>query len=169
MELRKAKVADLPAIMTIISDAITILNEQGSLQWQNGFGPSQMTIEEDIRCEKSYVLVDEKKILGTAALIAGVDPVYTAIEQGHWQKTEPYLSIHRVAVTKEKQGRGLATIFLQGLIATSKNLGIHDIRIDTHERNIGMQKAISKAGFSYRGIVTFPIPDGKRKAYQLLL
>ncbi len=165
MEFRKATRADLPALMTIIDEAIQLLKSQGSPQWQHGYGPSIEKITQDIQMQTLYVLA-EQEILALGALIPGVDPVYTAIEEGSWEGTGPYLSIHRVAVSQKAAGRGLAKQLLRSLIEESRQQGITDVRIDTHEQNQGMQKAILSTGFIYRGSVHFPIPDGKRRAYQ---
>lgn len=167
MDFRKATIEDLPEIMVIIQDAIESLRQQGSPQWQNGYGPSEEKIQHDIQENSLYVLSDGQ-ILALAALIEGEDPVYTAIEEGQWQESAAYLSIHRVAVAKKATGRGIAQQLLRYLIEESKVRKISDIRIDTHELNRGMQKAILKTGFTYRGIVYFPIPDGKRLAYQYI-
>jgi RimJ/RimL family protein N-acetyltransferase len=56
---------------------------------------------------------------------------------------------------------------MRGLIETAEGIGYRDIRIDTHPLNEIMQKVILRAGFIYRGMVEFAIPDGKRRAYQL--
>ncbi|GAA3016637.1 GNAT family N-acetyltransferase [Tetragenococcus solitarius] len=167
MNFRKAQEQDIPEIMNLIAQGIQSLKEQGSPQWQNGYGPTEQQVKQDIKNGNGYVL-DEKKIVAYASLIGGVDPVYTAIEDGEWEGKEPYVSIHRVVVSTQLTGKGMARKMLLYLINTSQQLGFNDIRIDTYPLNAGMQKAIKNAGFTYRGKVNFPIPYGDRWAYQYL-
>ena len=168
LNLRKATEEDLKEMMTIILEAIESLYMQGSPQWQNGYGPSEQQILKDIKMGNCYVLINDKTIVGLASLIPGIDPVYTKIKYGSWQGHDPYVSIHRVAVAKNTRNQGVASSLLKDLIKTAEKQGFKDVRIDTHEQNIGMQKAILKSGLVYRGTVFFPIPEGKRKAYQYL-
>ncbi|KAF1296927.1 GCN5 family acetyltransferase [Enterococcus sp. JM4C] len=170
MTLRRAEKADCPEIMKIIQQAKAFLAHQGSPQWQNGYGPTEEAILKDIEKGESYVLVVDNQIVGTAALVSGIDPVYTAITEGNWQTTDTaYLSIHRVAIDGTIRGRGLAKELLTGLIQEASAMGIHDIRIDTYPKNEPMEKAIFASGFTYQGEVEFPIPHGERKAYQYLV
>lgn len=167
--LRTAQVADLAEIMTIIKSAIQYLKAQGSPQWQNGQGPTTENMKKMILEQVGYVLVNEEgEIAAVAALVAGVDPVYTAID-GQWlQATDDYFSIHRVAVSPAFCGQGIANIFLHQLIEEGQRLGKSDIRIDTFPKNQPMIHTILKAGFIKTGMVHFPIPDGQRVAFQFI-
>lgn len=168
--IRPALNDDLDAMEKIINQARDYLAEQGSPQWQKGFGPTREKMAKDIENEESYVLIVEDKVAGVSALMAGIDPVYTNIQNGTWDERYPeYLSIHKIAVDTGIRGQGISKLFLQLLITVGRTKGYRDLRIDTHEMNTIMQKVILSVGFNYRGIVTFPIPDGERKSYQLLL
>lgn len=168
MEFRKAEMKDVETILEIVQAVITLLAKQGSPQWQNGFGPDRKRIVEDIKNGWAYVLV-KGQVVAYAALVAGIDPIYTAIYDGHWLGDGQYLSIHRVAVDQNQNGQGLATRLLQALLKRAVELSYFDVRIDTHKKNIGMQKASLKAGFEYRGQIKFPYKYGERNAYQILL
>lgn len=169
--IRKAVVQDIDAIMWVVEDGILSLKRQGLPQWQNGFGPSREKILEDIQREEGYIFIAEKKIAGYASLVSGIDPVYTAIEEGFWETKMPekYLSVHRFCVSSSYTGKKIGQTFLQELSLEAKALGYSDVRIDTYPKNMGMQKVILNCGFSERGMVYFPIPEGQRKAYQKLL
>lgn len=170
--LRKATVQDSAEIMTIFESAILFLHEQGSPQWQDGFGPTEQTVRQDIEKDECYVLIVDNKIVGTATLVPGIDPVYSAIVEGNWRKPtqfSDYLSIHRVAVSLEYRGQKLAQQLLHQLIEEATKMGSKDIRIDTYPENLPMQAAILSAGFDYQGMVHFPIPEGQRRAYQFLI
>ena len=167
MEFRRAEPTDLPEVMKIVTDAIHLLGSQGSPQWQAGYGPDEEKIRTDILNHELYVLVEEE-ILGMIALVQGIDPVYTAIKNGSWLGNDTYVSLHRVAVAIDVSGKGIAKKLLHYSIEESIKHGLTDIRIDTHELNIGMQKAILASGFEFRGELYFPIPHGKTQAYQFI-
>ena len=112
MKLRQATKEDLPIIMTIIQAGIDALKEQQSPQWQDGFSPNQEKMEKDIETNACYVLVDgQDEVIATASLIQGIDPVYTAIEDGHWLGLNSYIAIHRVAIAKGQRGKKRASYF----------------------------------------------------------
>ncbi|GCF95875.1 N-acetyltransferase [Enterococcus florum] len=165
--LRKAVKADIPELMQIFDEAKTYLKEQGSPQWQNGQGPTEEVILKDIQKEASYVLVENETILGSFALIEGIDPVYEAID-GSWEGESRYVSIHRVAINQKQRSKGLGIRLVQHAVKQARKIGYQDIRIDTYPKNYPMLRVIDKLGFSYRGMVHFPIQDGERKAFQLL-
>ncbi|MGM9903512.1 GNAT family N-acetyltransferase [Enterococcus hirae] len=165
MYLRKTTLADLSEVMKLIDQGAAYLFEQGLPQWQNGQKPSKEKIMEDIDRQESYVLIDDEKIIGTAALVAGIDPVYTAIK-GRWEGDSPYLSIHRVALDQEVRGKKIGKQLLEHLLTVASVLGVSDVRIDTYPNNLPMEKTIFSAGFRYRGMIEFPFQHGERKAYQ---
>ena len=154
--------------MTVLESGRAFLQAQGLSQWQNGTGPSQY-VQEDIENSQGYVLIDpEGTICGYATLVEGVDDCYENIQEGCWEDSyTKYISIHGVAIDAAFRGKGLAEVLMGRLIEAAREMGYGDIRIDTHPQNEIMQKVILRAGFVYRGMVTFAIPDGKRRAYQL--
>jgi RimJ/RimL family protein N-acetyltransferase len=170
MNIRIAETNDIEKILTVLESGREFLRFQGLSQWQGIYGPSRH-LNEDIANNWGYVLIlqEEELICGYAALIDGVDECYSAIKDGYWDNShEKYISIHSVAIGAGFRGKGFAEPFMQGLIKTAGDMGYRDIRIDTHPKNKIMQKVILRAGFIYRGMVEFGIPDGKRMAYQLI-
>ena len=170
MKFQQATFNDLPMLTKIMTEAIELLKKQGSPQWQNGHGPTAQKLTEDIRNHRTYILKTASgEIAGTIALIPGVDAAYTAITKGEWQGDAEYLAFHRVAINQRFRGQKIAAKLLEAAVNEAAKSGINDLRIDTHELNIGMQKVIKEAGFHYCGVVHFPIPDGQRLAYQKIV
>jgi GNAT superfamily N-acetyltransferase len=169
IELRKASITDLPEMMKLFEMGIQSLKRQGSPQWQDGYGPSSEKIAEDIQNQESYVLLYAGQIAASAALVKGIDPVYTAITDGHWSGEGPYASIHRVVVSDYFRGKQLSAYLLKALEQEALAEGISDLRIDTYQANMGMQKVILSCGYHYCGQVVFPIPHGERLAYQKII
>lgn len=167
--IKKAVREDLDCIMEIIDQAKKLLKEDGSTQWQDG-NPSRETINGDIGKGYCYLLMVGNEVAGTATLMTEEDPNYSSLE-GQWvNDTDSYASIHRIAISQQFRNLHLSKYFFSNLISESYSLGIKNIRIDTHEMNIRMQKLINDFGFSYKGIVyVSPSPAGKRNAYELNL
>ncbi len=167
MQFRKAVKADIPQIMAIIEQAKAYLKSKGVNQWQNGY-PDAEAIEKDIENSNSYVLEQSGSIVGTAAVILSGDRNYDHIYDGKWLSTYPYAAIHRIAVSDEARGTGIASVILENIEGLCRQMDIHSIRVDTHEDNKSMQGLLSKNGFRYCGIIY--LEDGsKRLAYEKLV
>lgn len=168
--LRRTTDNDLPEIGGIIESAKLLLKANGINQWQDGY-PDETALQNDIRQQVSYVLIIDGQIAGTGVILNQVDPSYEEIEEGSWAGPEKsaYSSIHRTAMSPEFRGRHLSSLLMGYLISAAGLTGHADIRIDTHPDNQAMQRVIRNAGFDYRGIIYLNKPDGKRRAYQLLL
>ncbi len=91
------------------------------------------------------------ELLGVFAFLEGPDPTYAEIE-GVWLDNAPYCVLHRVASTFVEPG------FIAGVTAWAATISPH-LRIDTHRDNLPMQRALTAAGFSARGIIHLPNGD----------
>jgi len=166
MEFRKTTAAGLGSVMKIIRQAQEYLKRQGIDQWQNNY-PSPETIMEDIRKGCSYVLLENHSILGTAAVVFDGDRNYDFIE-GKWLSDGPYAAVHRIAVQEDRKGSGLASVIIGYIEQMCQDTGAQSIRVDTHEKNLSMQRLLIKNGFQACGIIY--LQDGARRlAYEKLL
>lgn len=158
--VRKAKKEDLFRIEEIYAYARKFMAETGNPnQWKNNHPPVSQ-LEEDIQKGNLYVISDQNEIHGVFYFYIGEDPTYLKMDGGRWRSDTPYGTIHRIA------GDGSGGI-LSTAVAFGKTL-INHIRIDTHEDNVVMQKAVAKQGFQKRGIIY--IADGSpRIAYDYLM
>ena len=163
--LRKACLKDKNTIWKILQQAIKRRKEEGSNQWQDGY-PNETTIEDDLEKNYGYVLESENKILGYSAVIFDKEPAYEIIE-GKWLSDQQYLVIHRVAVSEDFTGLGIATKIFQEIekIAISNN--IFSIKVDTNFDNIPLLKILDKLNYTYCGEVYFR--GSARKAFEKLL
>ena len=168
--LRRAKFEDLTEIMNIIEDGREALKKNGIPQWKDGDGPSYDIFLEDIKNQEAYVMILNKKVIGVASIISNPEEAYKTIENGKWDESQSsYVSIHRVAIDTSIKGKGLSNKLLELLITTASILGNTDIRIDTHPKNLIMQRVIKNSGFGEKGDILLPVRDGERKAFQLIL
>ena len=141
-KIRPATQADMERILEIYSLARAFMAENGNpTQWKDGY-PQPDMLEEDIRLERLYV-VESDRVCGVFMFTVGEDPTYTHIE-GQWGSSTPYGVIHRIA--------GVGGGVFQAALEYCSGV-IHHLRIDTHEDNKPMQRAVEKAGFTRRGII----------------
>ena len=113
MNIRHTQLEDIPAILHIYNQAKEYLHSQNVNQWQDGY-PNKESILNDMQLQQSYVLIDNKKVLGTAAIVLELDPNYNYIEEGNWLTTnDNYYCIHRIAVDNTIKGKHFAYEFVK--------------------------------------------------------
>lgn len=168
MEFRKSEYVDIDNIIEIIEEGKVSLKKAQIPQWTDGY-PNRETIMEDIDKGYSYVLVNNGEIVGTAALIYGVEETYKKIFEGEWlSELEECAILHRVAIKESEKGKSLAVRIIEFVQEDAKAKGMESIRIDTHRKNKSMRKMIEKSGFEYCGIIY--LEDGsERIAFEKLI
>ena len=155
--IKQATLSQLPHIMAIYAQARVFMAETGNPdQWGTAYPPEEM-IRQDILKGKCYVNLENNTIRAVFYFAVEADPTYGYIE-GAWLNDAPYGVIHRIAVGEN--GKGVAAECFDFAYARCGNL-----RIDTHEKNIPMQRCLMKHGFTRCGIIY--LEDGDpRIAYQ---
>ncbi|MGK4151611.1 GNAT family N-acetyltransferase [Kurthia gibsonii] len=153
MRLVQAKKEQITRTMEIIEDGRANLKQLGLPQWQNGY-PDLEQMKKDVEQQKSYVLMDGQKIIGTVCLDEDGELAYDALN-GKWSSNDPYIAIHRMAVAKETAAKGIGTQFLQAIEEVVLAKGFKQIRLDTHTENIPMQRVAKKNHYQYVGNVSY--------------
>ena len=155
MKIRLAEICDLPQIMDIYATARSFMARSGNpTQWQNGYPPREL-LEGDIAEGRLRVVYEGEEILAVFYTAYGIDPTYVKIYEGAWTTEEPYGVLHRVAVSEASRGKGVVSFVFREMLKEHGRL-----RIDTHESNAPMQRALAKAGFSRCGLIYIREPDG---------
>ena len=150
------KEEDLDQSFRIALQAKAQLASLGVDQWQKSY-PEPEVWREDVRMGRLYTVVDEERpdqVLGAAAFTIGADPSYASI-QGAWLTggDTAYGVLHRVCVSDPAKGQGIAGILFDGALAMVRAAGARSLRIDTHEGNLPMRRALEKSGFTPCGII----------------
>lgn len=158
--IQKAELSQLPQLMAIYEKARIFMARSGNLdQWGTAYPPEEM-IRQDILDGKCYVNLHSEHIRAVFYYAVETDPTYGYIE-GAWLNDAPYGVIHRIAVGDS--GKGVAAECFAFAAQHCENL-----RIDTHEKNIPMQRCLAKNGFTRCGIIY--LEDGDpRIAYQKVI
>ena len=156
--IRLATTADFDELMRVYSAARAYMRENGNpTQWKDGY-PQPELVMNDIKAGNMYVLCgDDGAVHACFGMFEGDDPTYAHIE-GKWYDNTPYVAVHRVASDGALHG-----VFKKAFEFVSQKHS--HIRIDTHNDNITMQKAVTSRGFKYCGIIY--VGDGSpRMAYE---
>lgn len=157
MNIRNATLADLEQLLPLFANARRFMADNGNAgQWWGGY-PTQSMLEEDIALGRSYVCEEDGHIYASFVLMGGEEPTYQVIE-GAWKNSLPYGTLHRIASSGEK--RGMMDMIVDWAFRRYGNL-----KGDTHEKNLPMQKAFERNGFERCGIIH--VADGSpRIAFQ---
>lgn len=155
--IQKANLSQFSKIMGIYAQARCFMAKTGNPdQWGTAYPPEEM-IRQDIEKGKCYVMLENGDIRAVFYFAVEEDPTYGYID-GAWMNDSPYGVIHRIAVGQS--GKGAAAECFRFAYERCGNL-----RIDTHEKNIPMQRCLAKNGFRRCGIIY--LEDGDpRIAYQ---
>lgn len=153
----KANMSQLPLILSIYEKARAFMAQTGNPNQWGTTDPPEEKVRQDILSEKCYVNIKDDCIQAVFYFAVEQDPTYAYIE-GAWLNAEPYGVIHRIAVGEN--GRGVAAECFDFALSNCPNL-----RIDTHEDNIPMQRCLAKNGFSRCGMIYLEDGDS-RIAYQ---
>jgi hypothetical protein len=158
LEISNTLKHNLSEIMGIYSFARSFMDDSGNPnQWLNGY-PQEEIILSDIIAKQHFVCKNNRRIIGCFALIEGNDPTYKKIVDGTWKNNLPYATLHRLAVLEP--GKEVGTFCVKWCLSQYQN-----IRADTHEKNIPLQRLLKKCGFEYCGKI-FNRWGDPRLAYQ---
>ena len=143
--VRKAETEDLPEIYRLYSRAREFMRSAGNPdQWGSTY-PEEKTILSDLSGGNLYLIYDDREIHGVFAFLIFDDPTYRVIRNGSWHSQQTYGVIHRVA------GDGSGGILKAAVLYARK--WISYLRIDTHEKNLPMQRSIAAMGFQKCGTI----------------
>lgn len=178
--MRYATTADIEQILAITDSARRFQRQCGFRQWEDGY-PAYDDIAADIADQGAYIFENE----GTSAKAADITiegsnivereniVAYAYLTEGDaeydrlswiWHYPGPYGVIHRLAITPGFRGQGLAAQILAMSEAHLAAQGIRAMRIDTGQDNIVMQRILSRADYTCRGLHHFTW--GPRLAYE---
>lgn len=163
--LRKAQIPEAEIIWQILQQAIERRRKDGSNQWQDGY-PNQEVVKTDISLGKGYVLEIDNAIAAYAALVFNDEPAYKEII-GDWLTNDDFLVIHRVAVSNDFLGKGIAVLLFQKLEDFAKENQVFSIKVDTNFDNLAMLHILEKLDYQYCGEVYFR--GSARKAFEKVL
>ncbi|MDP4865441.1 MAG: GNAT family N-acetyltransferase [Crocinitomicaceae bacterium] len=162
---RLATLTDLPAIWDILQQAIARRKADGSNQWQDGY-PNPEVVQKDIEKEVGFVLTLENDIAGYCVILINDEPEYAKLE-GKWLTNDDFVVFHRVAISEDNLGKGLAKSIFRFIEDYALNNDIFSVKADTNFDNHAMLSLFEKSGYVYCGEVYFR--GSPRRAYEKML
>ena len=160
LEIRLLGDEDIAECERIYAEARAFMRESGNAtQWSGGY-PGREVLLDDVAKKRLYGVFDGERQIGVFCFFIGVDPTYVRIYEGEWLTGGEYGVIHRIAVSRDAHGKGVAHLCFGFAEARAKS-----VRIDTHRDNIPMQRSLAKYGFKRCGIIYLQSGD-ERIAYE---
>ena len=158
MNLRRARLEDIPAVMAVIRRVVPLMRATGNLQWDDAY-PNPEVFSRDIEKEQLWVAEIDLSLAGVAAITEDQEPEYARVG---WDITEPSIVVHRVAVDPEFRGRGIAEALMRQAETVATERGITVLRVDTNTQNAATQKLFPKLGYTLSGELGLSFRPGLR-------
>ncbi|RZJ58472.1 MAG: GNAT family N-acetyltransferase [Hymenobacter sp.] len=156
--IRRATVADLPAIVALVRAVVPLMNAAGNYQWTKEY-PTEAIFQKDLDQQHLWVAELDGELAGVAALTQDQDAEYADAD---WDAAEPAVVTHRLAVAPSAQGRGVAAALLQQAEHEARTLGLRTLRVDTNSENAATQRLFPKLGYRFAGEIRLAFRPGLR-------
>ena len=166
MTFRQANLQDFDACWRLIDTARWKMMADGRHQWTAEY-PSRELIIADIKSGEAYVLTDEDDVKTYGVVAQNGEPAYEQ-STAEWLTKGDYMVIHRLAVSPNARGKGLAKQFFQGVEAMCRQQNMHSIKVDTNHDNREMRGLLQRLGFVECGKIDYG-PRGMRLAFERVL
>lgn len=154
-KIRKAVSTDIDTVDSLAIFARSLMLKRNNPQWSGGY-PKRKQLIKDIENGHLFVACDEyDNPVAMMAVVPAPDENYATVD--FWNTSEDFVGIHRVA---SKRHGGAKALFDYVLNNTEK-----DIRIDTHAKNLDMQRFILDMGFKYVGKHNFGFFPDNNEAF----
>ena len=156
--VRRATLADLPAILSLVQAVVPLMNAAGNYQWTSEY-PNATVFQKDIAQHNLWVAELAGELAGVAALTQDQDAEYADAD---WDATEPALVTHRLAVALGSRGHGVAQALLLQAEHEARVLGLRTLRVDTNSENAATQRLFPKLGYRFAGEIKLAFRPGLR-------
>ena len=151
--IRLVRPEELDTVWALVRRTVAEMISWGSDQWGDDYPYPEAYAEDIARNELWCVVNEEDTILGVAALVCRHEPDYEPLP---FRRSEPAVSMHRVAVDPCAMGQGVAAMLFEQFEKEGLRRGVESLRIDTYCMNDRMQHLITKHGFTKLAEFYFP-------------
>jgi GNAT superfamily N-acetyltransferase len=147
MIIRLATLNDIPQIMLLIAEVVPAMRAQGNFQWDSTY-PNAQVFENDIALGQLWVADAGDDIAGITAITTDQYPEYASVGM---DLNETAIVTHRLAVSSNYRGQGIAAKLLQQAEQVAIDRGIKTLRIDTNSNNKATRQLFPKMGYEFAG------------------
>ena len=158
MNIRRATLADIPAIMSIVKEAVPLMQAAGNFQWNDTY-PNPQAFADDIALNQLWVAEIDGRVAGASAITTEQYPEY---EQAGLDISETAIVTHRLVVSPHYRGQGIAEALLMEAEYEAGRRHIPLLRIDTNKENKAAQKLFIKLGYVFAGEIGLAFRPGMR-------
>lgn len=158
MVIRQATLNDILPIMELVQAVVPLMNAAGNWQWDSTY-PNPEVFKKDISLNQLWLADIDGAIAGISAITTDQDEEYAQLG---WDLNEIAIVTHRLAVSPDHQGKGIALALMEQAekVAVDRNIGL--LRVDTNSRNVATQKLFPKLGYVYAGEINLAFRPGLR-------
>lgn len=151
---RKATAADLDAIERIY-DKIHDAEDRGELVtgWISHVYPVRATAEAALQRGDLYVLEEEGRILGAGVINQLQVDVYADAAWEYPAEDRDVCVFHTLTIDPTLHKSGCGTRFMRFYEDRAREMGCHELRIDTNARNAVARALYQKLGYKEIGVV----------------
>ncbi|MGB6161277.1 MAG: GNAT family N-acetyltransferase [Pseudonocardiaceae bacterium] len=142
--MRRASVADLPAVMALLDERTRWLHERGSKQWNTG-RDFETLIGDAIGRRNTWLLRDDDASLATLTLTSDGDTDFWTPEE----LREPALYLGKMASALRRSGEGLGSLMLSWAQDWAARSGFDSLRWDVWRTNNQLQDYYRSIGGRY--------------------
>ncbi|WP_421805986.1 GNAT family N-acetyltransferase [Flagellimonas sp.] len=151
--IRRAKISEIPDILTITQACAKKMQENGIFQWNEHY-PSKEAFQKDIEREELFVIEENNIVQGTIVISTLMDEEYKPIQWLTPNGNSVY--IHRLAVHPNLQGKGLAQKMMDFAENHAREHRFVSVRLDTFSQNKRNQRFYEQRGYQKLGDIFFP-------------
>lgn len=144
--------------MELVKAVVPLMNAAGNWQWDDTY-PNPAVFEKDISLNQLWLADLAGDIAGIAAITTDQDAEYAQVG---WDLNETAIVTHRLAVSPDHQGKGIAVALMEQAEKVAVNRHITVLRVDTNSRNEATQKLFPKLGYTYAGEIDLAFRPGLR-------
>ena len=151
--IRRAKISEIPDILTITQACAKKMQENGIFQWNECY-PSKEAFQKDIERGELFVVEEKNTVQGTIVISTLMDEEYKPIQWLTPNGNSVY--IHRLSVHPNLQGKGLAQQMMDFAENHAREHGFVSVRLDTFSQNKRNQRFYEQRGYQKLGDIYFP-------------
>ncbi len=151
--IRRAKILEIPEILSISRACAQFMIQNGIFQW-NEYYPSESVFKNDVIRKELYVLVHNSSIVACVAISSFMDVEYGPVQ---WlTPNNKNIYIHRLAVHPAHQKKGYARQLMDYAETYARDNKFISIRLDTFSKNERNQKFYETRGYHKLEEIYFP-------------
>lgn len=151
--IRRAKISEIPDILTITQACAKKMQENGIFQWNECY-PSKEAFQKDIDRGELFVVEEKNTVQGTIVISTLMDEEYKPIQWLTPNGNSVY--IHRLSVHPNLQGKGLAQQMMDFAENHAREHRFVSVRLDTFSQNKRNQRFYEQRGYQKLGDIFFP-------------